>query len=110
MTDSLNAPINEIDLETFVFVERYVTNLLKWDLLTFFGRHPSAQQTVEEIVQLMGRGYKTIHAEVGDLALLNLLQKVDNLDGSDKARYRLTSDPILRGQVIRFARNHDGVL
>ena len=38
-------PAKEIDLDLLVFVERYVTNLLKWDLLTFFGNHPHEKKS-----------------------------------------------------------------
>lgn len=90
----------EIDIDLLVFVERYVTNLLKWDMLTYFGSHPDETQSVPEIADKIGRSHNVIRSELGDLAMLGLL---DMSNGSNPAKYQLTSDIVLRSQVIRFA-------
>ncbi|NIT61470.1 MAG: hypothetical protein GWN00_36280 [Aliifodinibius sp.] len=90
----------EIDLGLLVFIERYATNLLKWDLLTFFGNHPEEKFNVEEVAKRIGRSYKAIRSELGDLAILELLHKSSE---NGQPVYQLTYDSVLRSQVIRFA-------
>lgn len=94
--------IEEIDLGLLVFIERYATNLLKWDLLTFFGNHPEEKIDAAEVEKRVGRSYKAIRSELGDLAILELLHK-SNENGQPV--YQLTRDSVLRSQVIRFAQN-----
>lgn len=93
----------EIDLDLLVFTERYATNLLKWDLLTFFGDHPEEKIDAEKVAERVGRSYKTVRSELGDLAILELLHKSSE---SGRPVYQLTCDSVLRSQVIRFAQNH----
>lgn len=93
----------EIDLDLLVFIERYATNLLKWDLLTFFGNHPGEKINAEEVAKRVGRSYKTIRSELGDLAILELLHKSSE---NGQPVYQLTCDSVPRSQVIRFAQNY----
>jgi putative ABC transport system permease protein len=37
----LPLPTKEVDVDFLVFVERYATDLLKWDILTFFAHNPN---------------------------------------------------------------------
>jgi hypothetical protein len=92
----------EIDLDLLVFIERYATNLLKWDLLTFFGNHPEEKMNAEEVAKRVGRSYKAVRSELGDLAILELLHKSSE---NGQSAYQLTCDSFLRSQVIRFAQN-----
>jgi len=103
LLEKFDLPTKEIDLDLLVFVERYVTNLLKWDLLAFFGTHPHTQKSAEEMVRHVGRNYKAVRSELGDLTMLELLQKSN---GDGQPVYQLTANLVLRPQVIRFAQNH----
>ena len=96
-------PKNEIDVESLVFVERYVTNLLKLDLLTYFGNNPEARKNAQEIAKRVGRSYKAVRSELGDLTLLELLQKSK---GEEQPTYQLTNNAVLRPKVIRFAKDN----
>jgi hypothetical protein len=102
MVEKIVVSAKEIDLDLFVFVERYATNLLKWDLLTFFGAYPDDEKTAEEIAGLLGRNYRAVRSELGDLVILGVLRQGGN---NGNPAYQLTNDHILRGQVIKFARN-----
>lgn len=95
-------PTNEIDVSALVFIERYVTNLLKLDLLTYFGNNPDTQCNAQELAQHIGWSYKSIRSELGDLTLLELLQKSQHEEGPT---YQLTDNVSLRPKVIRFARD-----
>ena len=96
----VTSPAKEIDLDLLVFTERYVTNLLKWDLLIFFGHNPDARRTAQEMTSQVGRSYKAVRSALGDLAILELLQKSN---GCSQPVYELTHNAILRAQVIKFA-------
>lgn len=93
----------EVDLDLLVFIERYATNLLKWDLLSFFGNHPEEKINANEVAKRVGRSYKTVRSELGDLAILELLHKSSE---NSQPVYQLTCDSVLRSQVIRFAQNY----
>ena len=93
----------EIDLELLVFIERYATNLLKWDLLTFFGSRPEVKLKAEEIARQVGCSYKAVRSELGDLAILGLLYKSSE---QGQPVYQLTFDSILRPQVMKFAKSN----
>ena len=90
----------EIDLELLVFVERYATNLLKWDILTFFGIHPDDQKSAAEITSHIGRNYRAVRSELGDLVILGILHKWGH---NGDLTYQLTNDYGLRSQVIKLA-------
>ena len=96
----IKAPEKDVDLELLVFVERYATNYLKWDILTYFGQYPDDRQTAEDIAGKIGRNYKALRPEIGDLAMLGVLKKSNN---SSRPKYQLTSNPLLRTQALKFA-------
>ena len=99
--DTIELPSKEIDLELLIFVERYVTNLMKWDLLTYFGNNPSMKKDAQGVAKVIGRSHKAVRSELGDLAVLDLLQKSN---GDSRApTYTLTHDRLLRSQIIKFA-------
>jgi hypothetical protein len=78
-----------------------VTNLMKWDLLTFFGNNPTMKKDAQEVARVMGRSYQAVRSELGDLAVLDFLQK-QNGDSHFPA-YTLTRNRHLRSQIIKFA-------
>ncbi len=92
---------NEIDVELLTFIERYATNLTRWDLLVFFGENPSTRDNASEIAQNVGRRTRTIQKELDDLVYLGILDAHQNADGN---LYELTRLPETRRAVVRFAR------
>jgi hypothetical protein len=102
MTFNLHPPTKEVDVDFLVFVERYATDLLKWDILAFFAHHPDFCASASKIAQLIGRSTHSIRPELGDLVLLGILDQVSNSD--HEIHYRLTAEPDLRRLTLKFAR------
>jgi len=96
---------NEIDLDLFVFIERYVTNPIKWDILTHFGKTPHITSSTQDLAQLLGRNYPITRRNIGDLALFGILTIVDTQ--SPTLEYRLCDDSLLRAQVTKLAQSTD---
>ena len=94
-------PKKEVDVDFLVFVERYATDLLKWDILTFFGHSPDFQGTVSQIAQQIGRSSQTIRPELGDLALVGVLAYTQSDD--EEVLYQLTQNPQLRRMTLKLA-------
>lgn len=94
-------PSAEVDVELLTFVERYATNLTRWDLLVFFGQHPRAGDPVRRIAQRIGRSARGVEKELDDLAYLGILHARRNGKGRV---YQLTRAPATRRMVKRFAR------
>lgn len=94
-------PSREIDVELLAFVERYATNLARWDLLAFFGRNPSVCDTAPGIAARIGRRPRIVQKELDDLAYLGLLRAHSNGQGM---RYELGHSQRTRRTVMRFAR------
>jgi hypothetical protein len=94
-------PTKEVDVDFLVFVERYATDLLKWDLLTFFGHNPDFCDSSAQIAQHLGRNDAVIRPELGDLALLGILDKTQASGG--KILYALTKEPHLKNLTLKFA-------
>ena len=63
----------EIDVELLTFVERYATNLVRWDLLVFFGRNPETRDTAAHIATRVGRRSTVVNQELEDLVYLGIL-------------------------------------
>ncbi len=95
---------SEIDLELLTFIERYATNLVRWDLLLYFGRHPSACDSASTIAKRVGRKTHSVQKELDDLALLGVLRMHANGEG---IQYRLTRALPMRRAIIRLARYFD---
>ncbi len=68
-------PAFEVDVELFTFVERYATNLMRWDLLLFFGSHPDLQITSAELARRLHRSHRATIKELDDLAYLRVLTR-----------------------------------
>ena len=98
---SLYLPVKEVDVEFLVFVERYATDLLKWDILSFYGRQPDFYGQSAEIAQQIGRSPQVIRPELGNLALLGILRQQPAAAG--EFTYQLTNEPKLRGLTIKLA-------
>lgn len=96
------SPSKEIDIDFLVFVERYATDLLRWDILALFGQNPNIKASVPEIAQRIGRSSPTIRPELGDLVLLGILNRNGAKLGSEPL-YQLTEESQFRRMTIKFA-------
>jgi hypothetical protein len=90
----------EVDIELFTFVERYATNLVRWDLLLFFGKHPRRAVTPAELAQEVHRSLKATTKELDDLTYLHVLTRRYT---PEKVTYRLTYRAPARRIVARLA-------
>ena len=95
LTDS-----NEIDVELLAFMERYATNLARWDLLVYFGRNPATRDSARGIAKQVGRRTPTVQKELDDLAYLGILRAHANGHGM---QYELARAPKTRRTIVRFA-------
>ncbi|MCK6626127.1 MAG: hypothetical protein L6R45_13255 [Anaerolineae bacterium] len=95
------APTKEVDVDLLVFVERYATDLLKWDILTFFARNPNFSAPAAQIAQRIGRNLYLVQPELGDLALLGILEQISG--SGNQMMYQLTPKPHLRRVILKFA-------
>ncbi len=101
MPTGLQLSTKEVDVDFLVFVERHATDLLRWDILTFFGHNPNFCDTIPQIAQKMGRRSQSIRPEADDLALLGVLDKTQLEDG--QILYRLTQNDHLRRMTQKLA-------
>ena len=91
---------SEVDIELLTFVERYATNLARWDVLIFFGRNPATCDDASGIAKRIGRRPQSLAKELDDLALLGVLRSRANGNGTT---YRLARVPSTRRAVVRLA-------
>ncbi|RMF03855.1 MAG: hypothetical protein D6768_04870 [Chloroflexi bacterium] len=101
MSAALQPPSKEVDIDFLVFIERHASDLLRWDILTFFGNNPEFHGTTEQIARQVGRRSQSIRPELGELALLNILEKTTL--PTRQMGYRLTHQPDLRRMVLKLA-------
>jgi predicted transcriptional regulator len=99
--ENLQWPGKEVDVDFMVFVERHATDLLRLDILTFWGKHPNYRGTVEDIAQKIGRSTQTIRPELGDLALTGILEKLH--PPHQHASYGLCQKENIRRMVQKLA-------
>lgn len=97
----LQPPTKEVDVDFLVFIERYATDLLKWDILALFAHNPNFCASASKIAQRIGRSTHSIQPELGDLALLGILEQLPGED--DQTLYQLTQEPQLRRVILKFA-------
>lgn len=92
-------PNKEVDVDFLVFIERYATDLLKWDILTFFAQQPDITASATEVAELIGRQTQSVRPELGDLALMGVLEQrhINN-----RVVYQLTHEPRLRKAALKF--------
>jgi hypothetical protein len=100
MSSLLQPPTKEVDVDFLVFVERYATDLLKWDILTFFGYNPHFVGSTSQIAQHIGRSSPSLRPELGDLILLDILEQSR---GDGQTLYQLTSEPHLRQMAVKLS-------
>jgi hypothetical protein len=91
---------SEVDVELLTFVERYATNLLRWDLLLLFGSKPDASMTPVEIAQLVRRGVANTTKELDDLNYLHVLTRRYT---PQKVTYQLSRRGNIRRATTRLA-------
>jgi hypothetical protein len=101
MTPILNPPSREIDVAFLVFVERYASDLLRWDILSFFAQHPDMYASASQVAQKVGRSPHSVRPELGDFVLLGILNQRQLHQGP--TLYRLTEAPHLRKLALKFA-------
>ena len=101
MVTSQQPPTKEIDVEFVVFIERYATDLLKWDILTFFASNPDYCASASMVAEEIGRSARTVRPELGDLVLLGILDQCDLEDG--QTLYQLTETSDLRRMTLKLA-------
>ena len=82
MLSSQQPPTKEIDVAFLVFIERYATDLLKWDILTFFANNPEFCISASTLAKHIGRSVHSVRPE---------LSEVDRLLGSNKKIKHLTN-------------------
>jgi DNA-binding MarR family transcriptional regulator len=95
---------SEIDIELLTFIERYATNLARWDVLLFFGRNPGTRDNVSAIAKQLGRRPQSLVKELDDLAFLGVLHVHQNGNGMI---YQLARATTTRRAVIRLAQHFD---
>lgn len=101
----IEAPIQEVDVELLTFVERYATNLARWDVLVYFGRNPNVRDSALEIARQIGRRTRVIEKELSDLVYLGILRARDNGNGTLFELPRIPS--ATRRTMMRLARRMD---
>jgi DNA-binding MarR family transcriptional regulator len=94
--------MQEIDVELFAFVERYATNLARWDLLLYFGQNPNTRDDASDIAGRIGRRPVSVRNELDDLAYLGVVQ-ADRTN--HVTHYELSGDLPTRRAAMRMARN-----
>jgi hypothetical protein len=90
----------EVDIELFTFVERYATNLLRWDLLIIFGVNPERGMTVAELGRAVRRSLRATKKELDDLTYLRVLTRRYT---PEKTTYHLARKGPARRAVMRLA-------
>jgi hypothetical protein len=98
-------PTKEVDVDLLVFIERYASDLLRWDLISFFARNPDLYDTAENVAHRVGRNSRLVRSELSDLVMLGILEW-DSLNGSHI--YHLTRRPDLRRLALKFAYHLNG--
>jgi hypothetical protein len=90
----------ELDIELFTFVERYATNLVRMDLLMFFGGNPEERITAANLARVVRRTLRATKKELDDLTYLRILTRRYT---PEKVTYQLTRRREARSAVMRLA-------
>ncbi len=93
---------SEVDIELLTFIERYATNLARWDVLVFFGRNPAVSDNADGIAKRIGRRPQSLAKELDDLTFLGVLRSHSNGNGTT---YQLARVPSTRRAVARLAQH-----
>jgi hypothetical protein len=91
----------EVDIELLTFMERYATNLAKWDLLIYFGHNPNIRDSAFNIASQIGRRVNVIEKELNDLVYLGILRARDQ---GHSTVFELARVPGTRRTVMRLAK------
>ncbi|MDM8528072.1 hypothetical protein QUF58_07635 [Anaerolineales bacterium HSG24] len=97
-------PTKEVDIDFLVFIERYASDLLKWDILTFFATHPDQPYSTEQIARHVGRNIQSVRPDLGDLTLSGILEQYTN----DEVTYQLTQSSRFRDIVLKLSTHKNG--
>lgn len=90
----------EVDIELFTFVERYATNLVRMDLLLFFGGNPEERITAADLARSVRRSLRATKKELDDLTYLRVLTRRYT---PEKTTYHLARKGAARLAVMRLA-------
>ena len=93
----------EIDIELMAFIERYATNLTRWDVLIYFGKNPDASENVDTLAGRVGRRPNVVVKELDDLTYLGILCTRQNGHGM---QYELAPLREMRRTVARLAKHY----
>ena len=96
----LEPPTKEIDVALLVFIERYATDLLKLDILTFFARNPDFCVSASAVAEHIGRSIQSVRPELGELVMLSILNQVSK---NGQTLYQLTKAPHLREMTLKLS-------
>ncbi len=102
-SQSRKGSTKEVDVDLLVFIERYASDLLKWDLISFFARNPDLYDTADNVARHVGRNLRVVRPELGDLVMAGILDRY-RLNGGDHI-YQLTRRSDLRKLALKFARH-----
>jgi hypothetical protein len=89
-----------VDVELFTFVERYATNLLRWELLLFLGNHLDACLSPAEFARAVRRRVTPTTKELDDLTYLRVLTRRYT---PQSITYQLARKASVRRAVARLA-------
>jgi hypothetical protein len=101
-SQSRKGSTKEVDVDLLVFIERYASDLLKWDLISFFARNPDLYDTADNVARHVGRNLRAVRPELGDLVMSGILDRY-RLNGDQI--YQLTRRSDLRKLALKFARH-----
>ena len=89
-----------VDLELLVFMHRFVSDLLHYQLVDWFGQHPDQMISLAHLAPAMRRPAEVVRPVLGDLVLNGLLIAT-RVQG--ELFYQLRSDPQIQATVRRFS-------
>lgn len=92
--------LQEVDVELFTFVERYATNLVRMDLLIFFGGNPEERITAAELARRVRHSLRATKKELDDLTYLRVLTRSYT---PEKTTYQLARRGGARRALVRLA-------
>jgi hypothetical protein len=92
--------LQEVDIELFTFVERYATNLVRMELLLFFGYNPGERITAVDLARAVRRSLRATKKELDDLTYLRVLTRRYT---PEKTTYQLARSAGVRRAVMRLA-------
>lgn len=92
-----NMEIEELDVRNFV--KNYIDSFIKWDILNFFQKNPSARVTLRDIATIIGRNLETVERELEKLVDGKIILKEEE---GNLTFYVFSSDREKRKAVEKF--------